>query len=102
MFSPKEENVRKKFSQKMFKNMKHFPNMFQNIFCQKNSFLKNHFQSPLILIHGPPGLEIDQIDPRFSKILYPWTVQAGLLNFSGPRNRSVLVRKSLFTIMTDK
>ena len=29
MFSPKEENVRKKFSQKMFKNMKHFPNMFK-------------------------------------------------------------------------
>ena len=29
MFSPKEENVRKKFSEKMFKNMKHFPNMFK-------------------------------------------------------------------------
>ena len=29
MFSPNEENVRKKFIQKMFKNMKHLLNMFK-------------------------------------------------------------------------
>ena len=36
MFSPKEENVRKKFSQKMFKNMKHFPNMLKK--CDNQAY----------------------------------------------------------------
>ena len=52
MFSPKEENVRKKFSQKMFKNMKHFPNMFKkkrdNRGCPKTNF-------QFLWVSGGPG-----------------------------------------------
>ena len=69
MFSPKEENVRKKFSQKMFKNMKHFPNMFKKkrdiqAYCQVSvgrdvrkgpgrGFLKTNFQ--FLWVSGGPG-----------------------------------------------
>lgn len=63
MFSSNLENVLKKFTKKMFKNMKHFPNCSKtrdiraSIFCQKaqnsNSRAQNIFVSTKKYCQGP-------------------------------------------------